>query len=475
VASRSTVVSGGGGIVVEARAEDETEAIIDEGNKARGDVTADPETATRMTRVVADEDDDEEEEDVEDHERPLLLPSALRSSLYHHSQGSPLPLRSSSSASRNCNQQQVLFGTSVGGGASAAVDTTGAAGRKKSHRFPLPLPFLNHANGCETKKPRKGSRRGGGEKHHSWSFGAGDDGDDEDDDPVMTLFHSRANHRVRFCLEQQQQHQGVQNRSKSSSATSFPMRNDGGPRVGPLRRASGTERRRSSRSGGRPAVNVGQIESSSSSSRSLRRFVKSALFGGGPNRQNGGCNAASLAELEAQVIKIQNEEDEEDDFVDELEDDRTAPLAVPGGNNSVTGSLSLGQTTGALLSTPSPRRAKSDREGRRAEATRIARRTSSPQTSPPSSPLAPLSSPSTARLSIRWSQSHKGSQKSSPSPKGNTATPLGVGTSSATSAFAEQGEVRSQVNVLLNKANRAHHVHFRYEYAIKCCMKGKAN
>jgi hypothetical protein len=40
------------------------------------------------------------------------------------------------------------------------------------------------------------------------------------------------------------------------------------------------------------------------------------------------------------------------------------------------------------------------------------------------------------------------------------------------SQFVEQKQVRSQVNVLLNKASRAHHVHHRYEYAIKCCMKG---
>jgi hypothetical protein len=184
--------------------------------------------------------------------------------------------------------------------------------------------------------------------------------------------------------------------------------------------------------------------------------MKAALFGGGPNRQNGGYNAASLAELEAQVARIQNEEEEDDEFIGEVEDG-TAPLTETGGNSGVSGSLSSGDASVTMLSTPC------------VDSTAGEERISLEQTSPPSSPKAASSSPSTPHLSGRWSQTRKGGKKTFLSPKRSAATAV----CGASSTFAEQGEVRSQVNVLLNKANRAHHMHFRYEYAIKCCMKGK--
>jgi len=39
-------------------------------------------------------------------------------------------------------------------------------------------------------------------------------------------------------------------------------------------------------------------------------------------------------------------------------------------------------------------------------------------------------------------------------------------------SFKEDKDIRAQVIKLLNKATRAQHVHFRYEYAVKCCMRG---
>ena len=41
--------------------------------------------------------------------------------------------------------------------------------------------------------------------------------------------------------------------------------------------------------------------------------------------------------------------------------------------------------------------------------------------------------------------------------------------------FVEQPETRARVIKLLNKATRAQYVHFRYEYSVKCCMKGTAD
>lgn len=40
------------------------------------------------------------------------------------------------------------------------------------------------------------------------------------------------------------------------------------------------------------------------------------------------------------------------------------------------------------------------------------------------------------------------------------------------STFVEKEETRAQVIKLLNKATRAQYVHFRYEYAVKCCVRG---
>lgn len=43
-----------------------------------------------------------------------------------------------------------------------------------------------------------------------------------------------------------------------------------------------------------------------------------------------------------------------------------------------------------------------------------------------------------------------------------------------TLSFVEHTETRARVIKLLNKATRAQAVHFRYAYAVKCCMKGKS-